>query len=289
MRHQNKRQYQQRRKDSSYNQQQSGQKRYMDINCDIGQGYGIYQNNYEEEILPYVTSVNIACGGHAGDPVTMTKAIDMVKDHNINVGALIGYPDPLSNGQREMYMDVDELRAMVLYQLGALNAMLHSKGLEIRHVRTHGFLYRQLASDLLITETVAKAVAEFSKWITLIGLGGKILATACANANIKMGQEILIDRRYRKDGSMLPFTKIIDEKKYIEDAAMRAREFLQRGTITCEDKSKLRINAETIHIPSDRKESIELARTVWSMITEPRALHSDKYKSYFADLAELKN
>src|SRR3989338_6409446 len=177
------------------------QKKNLDINCNVGQGFGIYQNQHEEKLFPYVTSINIACGAHAGDPLTMARVIDLARNHNISIGALIGFDDRVGNGEREMYLGVEELRAMVLYQLGALHALLHSKGLEIRHVRTHGFLYKQLYTDQLIAETVAKAIAEFSRWIILVGLTGPILANACSTANIKMGQEVLISRRYRKDGT----------------------------------------------------------------------------------------
>jgi len=289
-RHNSKRRYQKRRGGIGRAQTSLPKpKRYMDINCNLGQGFGIYQNEYEETVLPYVTSVNIACGIHNGEPTTMARAVEAAKGYNLNIGALVGYPDRQSNGEREMYFDVEELRATVLYQLGALHALLQANGLELKHVRTHGFLYKQLSTDLLIAETVAKAIAEYSPWVTLIGLGGPVLYTACTNANIKVGQEILIDRRYRRDGHVLPYTKTIDGKRHLEDSASRAREFLQKGTVTSEDNSKLKINAETIHIPSDTKESIELARIVWSMVPEPRALDSDKYKNYCADLAALKS
>ena len=263
-------------------------KRNLDINCDVGQGFGIYHSPYEEQILPYVTSINIACGTHAGDPLTMARTIDSAKKYNTSIGALIGYNNLIGNGQNEMYLDVDELRALVLYQLGALYGLLHSRGLEIRHVRAHGFLYRQLYTDLLIAETVAKAIAEFSRWIILIGLSGPILTNACNNANIKMGQEVLINRRYRKDGTILPFSPNIDGKNLLEESTKRAREITQMGSLTCEDKSKLRINVDTIHIPSDSKESVELARTLKAMIPEPKPILMDKYDKYFADLASVK-
>lgn len=273
---------------SSDSERVSVPKKHLDINADLGQSFGIYQNQYEEKILPYVTSVNIACGGHAGDPMTISKAIDMSRNHNVSIGALIGYNDPIGNGQREMYLGVDELRAMVLYQLGALHSLLHSKGLEIRHVRTHGFLYKQLYTDQLIAETVAKAIAEFSRWIILVGLTGPILANACSTANIKMGQEVLISRRYRKDSTILPYNKTIDSKNFIEEAAQRTRQLIQSGTIICEDKTKIRVNVDTIHVPSDSEESVELARTVRAMIAEPKPIDLEKYEKYFADLSVLK-
>lgn len=263
-------------------------KRNLDINCNIGQGFGIYQNPFEENILPYVTSINIACGAHAGDPLTMSRVIDLARNYNVSIGALIGYNHIFSNGQSEMYLNVDELRALILYQLGALHGLLHSKGLEIRHVRAHGFLYRQLYTDELITETVAKSIAEFSRWIILVGLSGPVLTSACNNANVKFGQEVQITRRYRRDGTILPYSPNLDGKHLLEHSTRRAREIIQTGSITCEDKSKIRINVDTIHIPSDSNESIDIARTVRGMITDPKPILMDKYDKYFADLATIK-
>jgi UPF0271 protein len=262
--------------------------RHLDINCDFGQGFGVFQNSFEEKILPYVTSINIACGAHAGDPLTMARVIDVAKNVKVCIGALIGYDDRVGNGQKEMYLDVDEIRALVIYQLGALSALLHAKGLEITHVRTHGFLYRQLYTDLLIAETVTKAIAEFNRWITLIGLSGPILYEACANANIKISQEVLVNRRYRKDGTILPYSPTIDGKNYLETSAKRAREVIQTGFISCEDKSKVKVNVDTIHVPSDSEEALELARIVRAMIVDPRPLHLERYEKYFADLSSLK-
>ena len=263
------------------------QKSNLDINCNIGQGFGIYQNQFEEKILPYVTSINIPCGAHAGDPLTIAKTIDLGRNYNVSIGALIAYDDRVGNGKREMYLGVDELRALVIYQLGALHALLHSKGLEIRHVRTHGFLYKQLYTDLLIAETVAKAVAEFSRWITLVGLSGQVLSTACTNANIKAGQEVQVAKRYRKDGTILPYNPSIDGKTLLEDTAHRTRELIQTGSLACEDKSKIRMNVDTIHIPSDNDQSLELARTVRAMIVDPKPLHMDKYDKYLAGASVL--
>ena len=260
----------------------------LDINCNVGQGFGINQNHFEEKVLPYVTSINVACGAHAGDPHTMAKVIEIARNYNVSIGALIGYHDLVGNGEREMYLSVDELRAMVLYQLGALNALLHSKGLEIRHVRTHGFLYKQLYTDQITADTVAKAIAELDRWITLVGLSGPVLAHACTSANIRMGQELQLTRRYRKDSTMLPFNQNIDGKNYLDRAASMAREIIQTGSISCEDSSKIRIYINTIHIPSDSEESIELARTVRAMIEDPKPLYLDKYDKYFADIASLK-
>lgn len=262
-------------------------KRTLDINCNVGQGFGIYQNQFEEKIIPHVTSINIACGAHAGDPLTMARSIDVAKNHQVSVGALIGYNDIAGNGEREMYLGVDEIRALVLYQLGALNGLVHAKGLEISHVRAHGFLYKQLYTDLLIAETVAKAIGEFSKWITLVGLSGPIIQAATTNANIKCAQEVQVARRYRRDGTILPFSQSIDGKNFVVEAGKRVRELIQTGSITCEDKSKMKANVDTIHVPSDNSDSIELAQMVKAMVPNPKPLNTDKYEKFAAGLAAL--
>lgn len=260
----------------------------LDINCNVGQGFGANQNPFEEKIIPYVTSINVSCGFHAGDPLTMARIIDIARNYNVSIGALIGYPDLVNNGEREVYYNVDEIRAMVLYQLGALNGLLHSRGLEIRHVRTHGFLYKQLYTDLLIAETVGKAIAEFSSWITLVGLSGHILTSACHNANIKFGQEVQIHKRYRKDGTLLTYNEKIDGKNFLERAIVKVREIIETRKLTCDDNTKIPVNIDTVHIPSNSEEAIELAKTIRSIIREPKPLNLDKYDAYFADAAALR-
>ena len=261
-------------------------KRNLDINCNLGQGFGVYQNHFETKVLPYVTSVNISCGLHAGDPLTMAKAIDSLKNTDIKIGALIGLDDKVHCGEIETYVNVDELRALVLYQLGALHGLLHARGLEINHVRAHGFLYKLIYTDVLMAETVAKAIHEFSSWITLVGLSGHVLTTACNNANIRAGHEVQIARRYRKDGTILPSTAAY-EQKMVEHASVRARELIQYGNLVCEDGSKIKLNVDTIHVPSDTEQSIELARAVRSMVAKPRPLNFSKHDKYLAAMSVL--
>ena len=261
-------------------------RRNLDINCNLGQGFGIYQNPHELKFLPYVTSVNVPCGLHAGDPLTISRTVEAVKNSNVCVGALIGFDDKVTCGEREMYPHVDEIRAMVLYQLGALYGILHAKGLQINHVRAHGFLYKLLYTDVLIAETVAKAVKEFSTWITMVGLSGHVLSTACANANIKPGHEVQISKRYRKDGTILP-NNSFTTKNALEEAGKRAREIIQTGRITCEDGSRIRLNVDTIHIPSDTEQSVELARTVRALVPEPRSINLEKYDKYLGAMTVL--
>src|SRR5580658_2884203 len=139
----------------------------IDINTNLGEGFGPYRIEGESDMLPYVTSANIACGAHAGDPVLMEAALEEVRYYGLSLGAHIGYPDLAGFGRREIHLTSGELRASILYQLGALSGLARTLGFEITQVRPHGFLYRQLFHDARTATTVARAIAEFDRWLVL--------------------------------------------------------------------------------------------------------------------------
>ena len=140
----------------------------IDINTNLGEGFGPYRIEGESDILPYVTSANIACGAHAGDPVLMEAALEEVRYYGLSLGAHIGYPDLQGFGRREIHLTSGELRATILYQLGALAGLARTLGFEITQVRPHGFLYRQMFHDARTVTTVAKSIAEYDRWLVRI-------------------------------------------------------------------------------------------------------------------------
>src|SRR5579883_776742 len=133
----------------------------VDLNTNLGEGFGAYKIPGESDLLPYVTSANIACGAHAGDPVVMDAALEELRYYGLSLGAHVGYPDLAGFGRREIHLSSAELRASVLFQIGALSGLAKTMGFEITQVRPHGFLYRQMNNDVRIATVVAKAVAEF--------------------------------------------------------------------------------------------------------------------------------
>jgi len=190
---------------SNIRKEQNQQKQiFIDLNCDIGQSYGVYKNDLEYSILPYVSSVNISCGSHAGDPVTIMNALKIAKEHNLAVGAHIGYPDIQGFGYRAMNLTDDELQAVVLYQIGALSSLAKSYNVTIEHIRPHGALYKQAASNLDVSVSIAKAIAKFDPWLILVGAAGETLEKAKEIANIRVAPEAHLDRKYNFDG-MLDF------------------------------------------------------------------------------------
>ena len=140
----------------------------IDFNCDLAQSFGIYKNSSEARLLDYVSSVNISCGFHAGDPLTIKEALLQAKEKNIVVGAHIGFDDIQGFGYRQMDLDAEELEALVMYQVGALMTFAKAYGMEIEHVRPHGALYRQASEDLEVSRTIAKAIKKMFSMVNIL-------------------------------------------------------------------------------------------------------------------------
>ena len=144
----------------------------IDLNSDVGESFGAWRLGRDEALIPHVTSVNVACGFHAGDPVVMTRTVELARQHGVAVGAHPGYPDLPGFGRRDLEMTADELRAALLYQLGALAGVARAAGVELRHVKAHGALYNRAARDSELARTLAEAVLTFSRELVLVGLAG---------------------------------------------------------------------------------------------------------------------
>ena len=175
----------------------------IDLNCDTGESYGRYALGNDEAIMPYITSVNIACGFHAGDPVVMQRTIRLAKRFGLVVGAHPGWPDLQGFGRRQMSLAADETEALILYQIGALAAFASAEGMGLRHVKPHGALYNQAAKDKVLAEAIARGVKRFSRDLILIGLAGSGLIEAGVEADLRVANEGFPDRAYNPDGTLI--------------------------------------------------------------------------------------
>lgn len=220
----------------------------VDINTNIGEGFGPYKPEGEAEILPYVTSANIACGAHSGDPVIMEAALEETRYYGLTLGAHIGYPDMAGFGRREMHLSPSELRASILYQLGALAGLARTLGFDISQVRPHGFLYRQLVSDVRIALIVARAIAEFDKWLVLIGPAGPNLLNAGERAGIRVAGEAWIDRVYDANGHLLPHTHSRAQIKNPQEILRQASQLIHYGTVQSAEGTIVKLDFQTIHV-----------------------------------------
>jgi len=176
----------------------------IDINCDLGESFGLYTLGDDAAIMPLITSANIACGFHAGDSLTMQATVRLAKQHGVAIGAHPGWPDLQGFGRREMSLSPEETEALVLYQVGALAAFAKAEGVELRHVKPHGALYNQSARERGLAEAVARAVKRFNRELVLVGLAGSRSVEAAREMGLRVSNEGFPDRGYTSEGMLMP-------------------------------------------------------------------------------------
>ena len=249
----------------------------VDINTNIGEGYGPYRVEGEQEVLPFVTSANVACGAHSGDPVLMEAALESIRYYGLSLGAHIGYPDLAGFGRREIHLSSSELRASVLYQLGALSGLARTFGLEITQVRPHGFLYRQISHDVRIATIVAKALAEYDRWLVMLGPAGNILLQAGERAGIRVAGEAWIDRGYDAQGNLLPHTHSRAVLKSPQDVMRQANLLVRSGEVIAVDGTRVRLEFESIHLHSRIVQAKAVAEELRRLVPDASSLTSEPF------------
>lgn len=238
----------------------------IDINCDMGESYGRYTIGDDASVMEHITSANIACGMHAGDPKVMRLTIRLAKEHGVAVGAHPGWPDLQGFGRREISMTPDEAEGYILYQIGALAAFCREEGVEMRHVKVHGALYNQAVYDRTLADVVARAVKTFDKNLILIGQAGSALIKAGLGIGMRVANEGFPDRRYNPDGTLTSRKQTGSLVPYPEEVAANAVS-LARGGIEFGGK---RIQIDTLCIHGDSPRAPENARLVREALERAR-------------------
>ena len=234
----------------------------IDFNCDLAQSFGIYKNSSEIRLLDYVSSVNIACGFHAGDPLSIKEALLNAKEKNVVVGAHIGFDDIQGFGYRQMELDSDELEALVMYQVGAIMTFAKSYHMEIEHVRPHGAMYRQAAEDIDVSRTIARAIKKCSKWLVYYGATGNNLAEIGEEENIQVAHEVHLEKIYDEQGN-IDFSARDLENTQI--SIQRLKAMMQNSQVTNNAGGKTIVRADSIHFSNklaNAKDLIIQAREV---------------------------
>lgn len=249
----------------------------LDINTNLGEGFGRYRIDGEADVLPYVTSANIACGAHAGDPVLIEEALEMVRYYGLSLGAHIGYPDLAGFGRREIHLTTAELRASVLYQLGALSGMARTLGFEITQVRPHGYLYRQMSQDVRIASIVAKAIHEIDPWLVLIGPATSSILTAGERAGIRVAMEAWVDRTYDARGNLLPHTHSRAIIKNPNEIVKQARNLIFKRQVVANDGTIVKMDFQTIHLHAGMTDAENVAEQVRRLVPNACSLTSEPY------------
>ena len=236
--------------------------KFIDINCDMGEWPEDVFGGAQESLMPHITSVNIACGGHAGDEKTMRATIQQAQRHHLAIGAHPGYADRAHFGRIELRLSPQEVADSVFEQVAALAKIAAESGVTISHAKPHGALYNQAARDPEIARAIAEGVARWNKSVMMIGLAGSQMLRVFAEAGFPVAAEAFADRRYESDGS-LRSRKFGDA--LIADpaaAAARAVRIAQLGSVIAVNGKEIPLNAQTICIHGDTRGAPQIAAAV---------------------------
>ena len=234
----------------------------IDLNSDVGESLGPWPMGADEALMGSVTSVNVACGFHAGDPVVMARTVDRAAEAGLAVCAHPGYPDLAGFGRRDMELAGHEIEAAVLYQVAALAGFCRAAGIELRHVKPHGALYNRAARDEQVAGAVARGVRAFSDRLVLVGLAGSRLLDAGRDCGLPVASEAFADRAYEADGSLRSRSLPGALRDDPDAAAAQALAICRDGRVTARDGSTVEIRADTICVHSDTPGAPQIARAV---------------------------
>jgi len=234
----------------------------VDLNCDLGESFGRYQLGEQKDILQYVTSANVACGFHAGDPSVMRETVKLAIDNRVKIGAHPGLPDLNGFGRRDMNITPQEGYDMVVYQIGALQGVLATFKEPMQHVKPHGALYNMAARDRYLAEAIAQAVYDVDPSLVLFGLASSELAKAGEKIGLRTAHEVFADRTYQSDGSLTSRMQgdalITDTEK----AAAQVVRMVTQGKVTSQQGTEVALQADTICIHGDGAHALDFAKYV---------------------------
>jgi UPF0271 protein len=234
----------------------------VDLNADVGESFGPYTLGNDAELLPYVSSANIACGFHAGDPGIMRRTLQLCHQHGVAVGAHPGLPDVAGFGRREMQLSPQEVYDLVVYQLGALQAFATAEGVRVQHVKPHGALYNMAAADAPLARAVAAAVYRVDRQLVLFGSTGSELITAGEEIGLAVANEVFADRTYQATGALtprsMPDAMIADARV----AAERVLRMVRSGRVVSQQGTELTVRADTVCLHGDAPQAVLFAETL---------------------------
>ncbi len=240
----------------------------IDLNSDLGESFGRYTLGLDDQVIPLVSSVNVACGMHAGDPAVMRRTVKLAAEAGVAVGAHPGYPDLQGFGRRDIAMSPDEAYDYILYQIGALQAFCHAAGARMHHVKPHGQLYNRAAVDPELARAVAAAVHDANLDLVLVGLANSELIRAGQAEGIRTAQEFFADRNYTDEGLLvsrkLPDAVITDE----DFAVARVVRAVKEGAIESASGKLITVKPDTICIHGDNVHALEFAGKIRTALTE---------------------
>ncbi|NQF12867.1 LamB/YcsF family protein [Brevibacillus sp. HB1.3] len=234
----------------------------VDLNCDMGESFGAYQLGNDQEILSYITSANVACGFHAGDPATMRKTVQMALEAGVAIGAHPGFADLVGFGRRNMEISPEEAYDLVVYQIGALQAFVRAEGGVMHHVKPHGALYNMAATRPALAESIALAIYKVNPELVLYGLAGSELTRAGEKIGLITAHEVFADRTYQQDGTLTPRSQpnamISDQQQSLQQVIRMVSD----GRVPTQQGVDIPIQADSICIHGDGAHALAFAQSI---------------------------
>ena len=238
---------------------------HIDLNCDMGESFGSYKLGMDADVIRYITSANIACGWHAGDPLVMDRTVQMAVENGVGVGAHPGYPDLLGFGRRNMACTPDEIRLYMTYQIGALKAFCTANNTQLRHVKPHGALYLTAVENADVARAVAAAIVGVDSnlyYVALAGKKGELMTRIGREMGLKVAYEAFPDRAYTPEGTLQPRKEpgaVIREPEVVVERALRM--VLERRVIAI-DGSSITLEADTLCVHGDNITAVDLTKGI---------------------------
>lgn len=234
----------------------------IDLNCDLGESFGSYTIGMDSEVIPFISSANVACGFHAADPLVMSKTVLMAKNAGVAVGAHPGFPDLMGFGRRNMVVSPYEAKAYIQYQIGALWAFCKANDIKMGHVKPHGALYNMAGKDFALATAICEGIYEIDPSLILMGLSGSEMIRAAEYVGLPVAKEVFADRAYEDDGSLVARTKpgaiITNEELAIE----RVVRMVTEGKVTTITGKDIDIKADSICVHGDGVKALEFVKKI---------------------------
>ncbi len=234
----------------------------IDLNCDLGESFGDYVIGLDDQVIPHITSANVACGFHAGDPLVMQKTVALCKKYGVQIGAHPGYMDLMGFGRRNMTITPAEAKAYIIYQVGALKAFCEAEGVTLHHVKPHGALYNMAAKDMKLALALCEGIYAVDKTLPIMGLSGSKMLEAAAQIGLPSMSEVFADRGYQPDGNLvprgMPGAMIEDE----EEAIARVVRMAKEGTVVAVDGSVISLKADSVCVHGDGPKALAFVEKI---------------------------
>jgi UPF0271 protein len=240
----------------------------VDLNSDLGESFGSWRMGMDREVMEHVSSANVACGFHAGDPEVMLRTVEAAAAANVGVGAHPGHPDLQGFGRRTMGCTPDEVYAFTLYQIGALQAVCAARGVRLEHVKAHGALYNQAAKDIELAKAIARATRDAGGDLILLGLANSFFEQAAVEEGVLYAAEAFADRGYTEDGNLVPRNKPGAFSHDLEEAGVRMIRLVKEGVVQSAEGTDIQLKAHSICLHGDNPAAVEMARHIRKVLEE---------------------